>query len=1029
MTIHSRRLPRAVVAGSALALVCAPLSVVGSATAAPDGDEVVINEAYLNGGSTGATYLNKFVELYNPTDDEVSLDGWSVQYRPYNGTAAFTSVIALSGHIEPGGTYLVSGNSNAANGTPLPTPDVASNVGFSGNANGGTLALAAQSGALTGTQAEVLADPELVDLVVYGTSNTAETAPRANGYSVTESLNRTAGADSDDNSVDFTSAAPTPMPCGEDCVGGVDPGDPTEATIAEIQGTGADSPMVNDAVITRGVVTAAYPTGGFNGFYLQTEGSGGTPDATPGASDGIFVFGSAVVGLVEAGDFVEVTGTVSEFNGLTEITPSTDGVEVLAEPFEAIKDTSVAYPADNAGREALEGMLIQPQGDYTVTDNFNLNNFGEIGLASGTETLAQPTDVAPPFEVGGDNTEYNAVLATNAAKKVALDDGSSTNYLGSAVNKAIPLPWLTVEKPIRVGAAVTFTEPVIIDFRNNAWKFQPTEQLTAANAAAVQPATFENTREAAPEDVGGDVTLASFNVLNYFTETGVDFVADGGACEYFTDRDSNPITVDECSGEGPRGAANDVNLARQEAKIVNAINTLDASVLSLEEIENSIKYGADRDAALSTLVDALNADAGTDKWTYVPSPEAVPTGEDVIRTAFIYQPDEVETVGASEILIDPAFDNAREPLAQAFAPVDGGDDSTFVVVVNHFKSKSSGSGVDADQGDGQGASNFSRTLQSEALVDFADAFATEAGTEKVFLTGDFNSYTQEDPMQLLYDAGYTDLGSTLTGEDTYLFGGLLGSLDHVLASDAALDDVVGADVWNINSVESVALEYSRYNYNATLFYEESPFRSSDHDPLIVGVDLPEAPGTSSVVATVDDTVYGTAPKVAVTVTADPEATGRVEVREGTRLLGTGTLAGGAVDVRLGRFALKPGDHTLTVDYLGNDTTDPASTQVELTVAKVAPTLTSKVAPAKVIVKKTKARVTVTVTSPVVTPSGEVTVSRGAVELATGSLVNGRVTLRLPVFATVGAKTVQVDYAGNDLVAAAHAATTIRVVRR
>lgn len=95
-------------------------------------------------------------------------------------------------------------------------------------------------------------------------------------------------------------------------------------------------------------------------------------------------------------------------------------------------------------------------------------------------------------------------------------------------------------------------------------------------------------------------------------------------------------------------------------------------------------------------------------------------------------------------------------------------------------------------------------------------------------------------MQVLYDAGYTDLGSAMTDEATYLFGGLVGSLDHVLANDSALQRVTGADVWNINSVEPVALEYSRYHYNATDFYEVSPFRSSDHDPLVVGYD-PSAP--------------------------------------------------------------------------------------------------------------------------------------------------------------------------------------------
>jgi predicted extracellular nuclease len=92
-------------------------------------------------------------------------------------------------------------------------------------------------------------------------------------------------------------------------------------------------------------------------------------------------------------------------------------------------------------------------------------------------------------------------------------------------------------------------------------------------------------------------------------------------------------------------------------------------------------------------------------------------------------------------------------------------------------------------------------------------------------------------MQVLYQAGYTDIGSTeAPDESTYLFDGLVGSLDHVLADKQAMDMVTGAHVWNINSVEPVALEYSRYNYNVTDFYSDSPYRASDHDPLVVGVD-------------------------------------------------------------------------------------------------------------------------------------------------------------------------------------------------
>ena len=83
------------------------------------------------------------------------------------------------------------------------------------------------------------------------------------------------------------------------------------------------------------------------------------------------------------------------------------------------------------------------------------------------------------------------------------------------------------------------------------------------------------------------------------------------------------------------------------------------------------------------------------------------------------------------------------------------------------------------------------------------------------LVGDFNSYTQEDPLQMLYDAGYTDAAQRSPTEYSYSFGGLSGSLDHVLLNDAALQRATGADIWDINAEESIALEYSRYNYHGT----------------------------------------------------------------------------------------------------------------------------------------------------------------------------------------------------------------------
>jgi 5'-nucleotidase len=173
-------------------------------------------------------------------------------------------------------------------------------------------------------------------------------------------------------------------------------------------------------------------------------------------------------------------------------------------------------------------------------------------------------------------------------------------------------------------------------------------------------------------------------------------------------------------------------------------------------------------------------------------------------------------------------------------PVGGSAHDKFLLIVNHFKSKGSppSNPDDPNAEHGQGAWNPLRVTQAEALVRFADQLKVVTEVEKVYLDGDFNSYTFEDPMQVLYDAGYASLAQTYGARPTYLFGGLVGSLDHALANQAALGTTTGADVWNINSVESPALEYSRHNYNATLLFDATiPFRSSDHDPIVFGIDV------------------------------------------------------------------------------------------------------------------------------------------------------------------------------------------------
>jgi len=845
----SRSRTRLVAGISGLALTATPFAVLATAPpahAAPDGSGLVISEVYGAGGNAGAVYDADFVELVNPTDASIPLAGLAIHYRSAAGGSG-GSPYALSGSVPAHAHWLIQMGAAGSTGAALPTPDAVASPAFSMAAAGGQVALQ-QGTSIIATSGDVTGTPGLVDFFGGKGAASFEGSPTSANATATQSLNRSvAGTDTDDNGADFSLAAPSPENSGTDGGGG-DGGDggqpPTNVAISDIQGATDTSPLVGRTVTTQGVVTADYATGGFNGFYPEDP----TGSPTDGRSDAIFVYGPSAAAGVEIGESVTVTGKVSEYQGTTELTPASGGVTELPTSLGTVATLQGPWTDldTDAEKEAHEGELVEPTGDFTVSDNYDANYYGSFVLASGDHALRTPTEYAD----AQDSEAIAAVEADNAARQVTLDDGASTNF-NSAANRSKPLPWLTPDNPVRIGSKVTFHQPFVLEYRYDAWNLQPTEPVTDDGHAV---ATFSDTRadNVAPRQVGGDVRLATFNVLNYFPTTGEEYVASGlGTCTYYDDRSGTPISDNVCQGPngepGPRGAATGASLQRQQVKIVKAINSLGASIVSLEELENSVWFGKDRDFAIKTLVAALNEQAGAGTWAYAPSPNAADLPpldqQDVIRTGFIYKPADVALVGTSHVLADQsgdggAFQEAREPLAQAFTPVGGAADDTFVVIVNHFKSKGSGD----DDGTGQGLSNQARIAQAHALLDFASAQEKVAGTDKVFFTGDFNAYSKEDPVQVIEDGGYHELNGELNhGEATYSFDGMDGSLDHVFANDAAKAWVTGVDVWQINAQEQVGFEYSRYNDNATILYQDNVFRASDHNPEIVGLDVPQKP--------------------------------------------------------------------------------------------------------------------------------------------------------------------------------------------
>ncbi|EHR69819.1 putative extracellular nuclease [Burkholderiales bacterium JOSHI_001] len=586
--------------------------------------------------------------------------------------------------------------------------------------------------------------------------------------------------------------------------------------IPAVQGSGASSPLVGSARTVRGVVTGVFP--GLRGYYIQDEAG----DGNSATSDGLFVFNFDQPITVEAGERVQVSGTVVEFAGqpgnptVTELSFLTQTAKL---GLGSIAPTEVNLPEVVEGDlERYEGMLVTLNGPLTVSQNFFQGRYGQVTLAA-QGRLFKPTQLHRP------GTPATLALADdNARRRIVLDDGQSSESLFSGAENPNPIPYIGADNTLRAGDTVASLTGVIDFGRNTSgtgvdavvdYKIHPT----------VPPVfTRLNARNPTPPAVGGTHKVASFNVLNYFTTFSNGTTASGG-----TGAGCLPSnTTGDC-----RGADNAAEFARQRDKIVRAITALDADVVGLMEIQRNTGL------ATQNLVDGLNALLGAGTYAVVPDP-ATGVGTDAIQVAMIYKPGRVTRVGAS--MSDTAAIHNRPPLAQGFAVVGSGE--RFAVVVNHFKSKgcSGATGVDLDAGDGQGCFNDRRSQQAQALRSFIGTVQgpSGAGTPRVLVIGDLNAYAQEDPVDALAAGGLlanqVERFGAAADRYSFVFDGEAGSLDHALATAAAQAVVTGALHWHINTDEPSVIDYNT-EFKPQDLYSASPWRSSDHDPVLIGLAL------------------------------------------------------------------------------------------------------------------------------------------------------------------------------------------------
>ncbi|MDX1377424.1 MAG: ExeM/NucH family extracellular endonuclease, partial [Anaerolineales bacterium] len=576
----------------------------------------------------------------------------------------------------------------------------------------------------------------------------------------------------------------------------------TMVKIHEVQGAGAASPLVGQTVAIEGIVVGDFQddvgeNGDLNGFFVQEEDADADGDSA--TSEGVFVFqGSNPSVDVMIGDLVRVEGSVSEFFGDTQIT-SFSGVSVISSgnPLPAASVLSLPV-TDINDFEAYEGMYVTFPQPLVISEYFNYDRFGEIVLTDARHF--QPTAVFEPGSVDAAN-----LALANSLARITLDDGlTSQNPNTTRHPNGNPFDLTNLFR----GGDTVENVTGVINYSFGLYRVQPTQ---GADYTSVNP------RTSSPDPVGGNVTVASFNVLNYFT------TLDDGSCPY--------------SG-GCRGADDAGELVRQRAKIIAALAAIDADVVGLIEIENH-----PGDVPTADLVSGLNDLMGAGTYDYIATGAI---GPDAIRQAFIYKPGNVSPVGDYAVLDTLAFldpnntgsDKNRPALAQTFS--DNSTGAVFTAVVNHLKSKGSGCGVGDDDPE-QGSCNLTRTLAAQVMLDWLATDPTNSDDEDFLIIGDLNAYDKEDPIDVLVAGGYTDLAYQYQGEYaySYVFSGQWGYLDYALANSALLNKVTGATEWHINADEADLIDYDTSFKSAgqDAIYAPDAYRASDHDPVIVGMEL------------------------------------------------------------------------------------------------------------------------------------------------------------------------------------------------
>lgn len=266
------------------------------------------------------------------------------------------------------------------------------------------------------------------------------------------------------------------------------------------------------------------------------------------------------------------------------------------------------------------------------------------------------------------------------------------------------------------------------------------------------------------------------------------------------------------------GADSKAEHEKQRAKVSKALAKVNADIYGFVEIEQG-------QSALAEIAADLTKNTGR-RFTYIN--DGGSASGSYTKAGYVYCSDKVQPFGNMRNNNEGVTNRKK---MQAFVEKSSGE--KFIFSLNHFKAKSGkGTGDNADKGDGQGTFNGDRIREAKSVLSHYAADKAYFEDSDILIMGDLNAYAMEDPITTLRDGGMIDLHRAFHADSSYsyVYRGYAGYLDHALCNNTLYPQVTGMVAYHINSDESDSYTYDKSN-------DQTMFRCSDHDPVIVGLRL------------------------------------------------------------------------------------------------------------------------------------------------------------------------------------------------